>query len=49
MIQWITLYGFINDATNNKLLMGLGEFVIGLRAYWLAVQFVIRGFLAFQA
>ena len=28
----ITLYGLISDETNNKLLMGLGELVIGLRA-----------------
>ena len=37
MIQQITLYGFINDEMNNKLLMGLGELVIGLRAFWSVV------------
>ena len=49
MIYWITLYGFIGDEMNNNLLMGLRELVIGLRAYWLAVQFDNRGFLMFQA
>ena len=33
MIYGITLYGFINDGMNNKLLMGLGELVMGLRVF----------------
>ena len=44
MIYGITLYGLINDEMDNKLLMGLGELVIGLRAYWLAVLFYNWGF-----
>ena len=33
MIYGIALHGFINDEMNNKLLMELGELVIGLRAF----------------
>ena len=44
MIWWIALYGFINDEINNKLLMGLGGFVIGSRECWLTVQLVIGDF-----
>ena len=42
-------YGFINDETNNKLLMGLGDLVIELRACLNSCAIGYWGFLLFQA
>ena len=51
MFVWLSTRsrdGVINDEMNDKLLMGLGGLVIGLRVWCLAVQFDKGDFLRFR-